>query len=221
MTVEFNIESDLKKFTKDFKGLAKKKIPLATAKALNKTAKGTVKALRAKTKKVFEGGAVSFTQQGFEHVFPAKANDLATVVKVKRLQNDYLKYQIEGGIRVPKKRAILGANQNTVKTYLTRQGNIKPSQRDALINDNQKFFKGKPKGINATEGIWERYGRSKSHPSGKRIRQVARYLKSGKYRPKFPFYVTGGQVFFGNNRGNFFRTFEKEMTKILAKAGYR
>ena len=221
MTVELNIESDLKEFTKDLKGLAKKKIPLATARALNKTAKGTVKALKSKTTKTFDKGAVPYTQRAFEHQFPAKPNDLSTVVKVKSKQNKYMKYQIEGGLRTPEKSVILGANENTVKTYITKQGNLKRTKISNIINDKQKFFKGKPKGINASEGIWERYGKSKSYPNGRRIRQIARYLKNGQYRPKFPFYQTGEQVFFGRNRGAFFRQFEKEMTKILAKAGYR
>ena len=223
MTVEFNIESDIKKFTKDFKGLQKKKIPQATANALNKTAKGVTKALSKKTTTTFKDGAVAFTQKGFEvpKWGKAKPNDLSAVVKVKRLQNDYLKYQIEGGTRTPKGRAILGANQNTVRTNLTKQGNLKRSTIQKLINDNEKYFKGTPKGSNGSEGIWERYGKTKAKPSGQRIRQIARYLKSGQYRPKFPFYQTGEQVFFGRNRGAFFRTFQKEMTKILAKAGYR
>ena len=57
--------------------------------------------------------------------------------------------------------------------------------------------------------------------SGRRIRQIARYLKNGQYRPRFPFYETGRQVMFAQEGGAFFRQFEKEMTKILAKAGYR
>ena len=227
MTVEFSIESDLKKFTKDFKGLQKKKIPQATANALNKTARGVVKALSSKTDKVFKDGAVAWTKRGFQHGTgfgnkgKATPKDLATIVKVKPQQNQYLKYQIEGGTRTPKGRAILGANQNTVRTNLTKQGNLKRNTIQKLINDNEKYFKGTPKGSNGSEGIWERYGKTKAKPSGQRIRQIARYLKSGQYRPKFPFYQTGEQVFFGRNRGAFFRTFQKEMTKILAKAGYR
>ena len=221
MTVSLNIESDLKKFTKDFQGLAKKKIPLATARALNKTAKGLVKNLGNRTDKTFKGGAVAFTKRAFEHQFPAKPKDLATIVKVRTLQNEYMKFQIEGGTRTPKGRAILGANQNAASTNLTKQGNLKRSTIQKLINDNDKYFKGKPKGGQGSEGIWERFGRSKTYPSGRRIRQIARYLKNGQYRPRFPFYETGRQVMFAQGRGGFFRQFEKEMTKILAKAGYR
>ena len=127
---------------------------------------------------VVRDGAVAFTQRGFEvpKWGKAKPKDLSAVVKVKRLQNDYLKYQIEGGTRTPKGRAILGANQNTVRTNLTKQGNLKRSTIQKLINDNEKYFKGTPKGSNGSEGIWERYGKTKAKPSGQRIRQIARYM---------------------------------------------
>lgn len=219
MTVEFNIESDIKKFTKDFTGLRKKEIPFATAMALNKTGRGLAKELGKRTNKYFEGGSVRFTQTGFEVPKWGRATkkDLATIVKPKPKQAKYLDYQIAGGRRTPSGvPEIQAVHENTTASILTKQGNITRGRYKSIKGNKDKYFLGVPKGFEEkSRGIWERYN------SNQNIRMVAKYIKSGQYRPLFPFYKIGEQVFFGRGRGAFFKTFQKEMINILAKKGYR
>jgi len=219
MSMDFSIESDIKKFTKDFTGLRKKEIPFATAMALNKTGKGISTELGKRTNKYFEGGSVRFTQTGFGIPYKgyAKKDHLVTVVAPKPKQAKYLNYQIAGGRRAPSGvPEIQAVHENTTAPILTKQGNITRGRYKSIKGNKDKYFLGVPKGRDDRSlGIWERYN------SNQNIRMVAKYIKSGQYRPLFPFYKIGEQVFFGRGRGAFFKTFQKEMIKILAKAGYR
>lgn len=222
MTATLSVKSNIAEWSKDLDSFGKKKVPMAMAKAINASADGLQKRYKNESKKRFIGGATPYTLKGFQRMRGrgrASAKDLSTLVLVQPDQNEYLKFQAEGGMRTPKGRSILGAGK--VSAALTKQGNLKRSVIDAIDKDKVKYFKGKPKGNQGSDGVWERYNKSKTYPSGRKIRQVARYIKGANYRPKFPFYKTGEQVVFGRGKGSLKKKFDREMIKILAKAGYR
>lgn len=79
--------------------------PFAAAKALTTTVQDIAKAMPEQTQRTFEGGAVQFTKAAFT-IKRAEKTDLTAMVKIKPRQAEYLRYQIEGGLRRPKRVAL-------------------------------------------------------------------------------------------------------------------
>ena len=220
MTVELNVVSNIKEFEKKLSKAQKVAVPTALAKGLNDTAKSYVKMAKVRADKDFDRGATAFTKRGFKHVYPAKAKDLSTVVMVLPDQANYLKFQIEGGTRLPKGKSILAANTN-IMTNLTKQGNLKRSVYNKIIENKERYFKGVPKGDHGSAGIWERYATSKKYSSGQKIRQVAAYIKHAQYKPMYPFYARGNEIMFGRGKNSFTVKFRRHLNDELRRRGIR
>jgi hypothetical protein len=198
--MQISIKADIKKLTRGLNDIQKKQIPFATSRALNDVARQAAsKTLRERADKVFEGGATSFTKSGFRYEKSNKKN-LTAKVFIDPARAEYMKFQIAGGTRFPKNRALMIP---TTHTRLNKFGNITRGTFNKLINDRSKYFSGIPKGMQgaANEGIWERYGRQTKARTGQKIRMVAKYRKRGQYQPKFPYADTVAGVVFGRKDG--------------------
>lgn len=200
--MQISVTSNIREVSRGLNRIQRKQIPFAASLALNDVAfeagpKGKV--LAEKADKTFKGGATRFTQRGFK-VKKATKRSLTAEVFVDERQAQYMRFQINGGTRFPLRNALL---ISTERTRLNRFGNITPATYKQIINNKQKYFKGVPKGKSGQnyEGIWERYGRSKRHPGGQRIRMVARYIDKAQYRPLFPFADTTQGVVFSQHSG--------------------
>ena len=216
--MKVDIQTNIKEVTKHLTLVQKKQIPFAAAQALNDTVFGLKKAMSSKADKTFEGGATSFTKRGFQ-VQKADKRDLVAELFIEKRRAEYMKKEIEGGIRKPNKNAITIANDKNYQGALTKAGNIRPTTINRYKNQSDKYFFGKPKGIaSAKEGIWERYGRAATgSTSGAKIRQVALFTKIGLYKPLFPFYTFGERVVTSPKSG-FKRKFEKRLRVALRYA---
>jgi hypothetical protein len=118
----------------------------AVASALTSTVRAVAGVMPAAVDAAFQGGAVPFTRQGF-YTVRAEKTKLTAYIGIKRLQAEYLAYQVEGGVRKPKRKALRlpGAVQ------LTAQGNLPSGAITKLV---QRARAGK----RATKALAKRVG---------------------------------------------------------------
>jgi hypothetical protein len=199
--MKIDVKTNIKEVTKGLTKIQKKQIPFATMLALNDTAFAVHKTMKAQTKQKFKH-ASNYTQKAFR-VEKAKKTNLTAIVYVDKTREDYFKLQVDGGIRTPKNSSIVIANKsnaNDIQQYPS--GNIKKGAYNKIKKNKDKYFFGKPKGNQGSEGIWERYGREATGTlSGAKIRQVAKLTKSGKYKALFPFEKIGRGIAFARKTG--------------------
>lgn len=107
----------------------------AVASALTETARSVAAAMPAEVAQAFKGGAVPFTRNAF-FVQSARKDKLTAVIGVKALQAEYLRWQIIGGVRKPKRTAL----RLPSVVQLTAQGNL-PSGTIAKLVQRAKAGK--------------------------------------------------------------------------------
>ena len=215
--MRIDVRDNIKEVTKGLSSIQKKQIPFATMLALNDTAFALHKTYKAQTKQKFDN-PTSFTQKGFR-VQKAKKTHLEAIVFVDKKRVDYMELQVDGGTRFPKKIAIIvpsSKNSNDLAKY--QSGNLTKGAVNKIKGQRDKYFFGKPKGNQGSEGIWERYGRSASGTSaGYRIRQVAKLTKMARYKSLFPFESIGNGIAFSRKNG-FDSAFAKRLRFALKTA---
>ena len=215
--MRIDVRDNIKEVTKGLSSIQKKQIPFATMLALNDTAFALHKTYKAQTKQKFDN-PTSFTQKGFR-VQKAKKTHLEAIVFVDKKRVDYMELQVDGGTRFPKKTAIIvpsSKNSNDLAKY--QSGNLTKGAVNKIKGQRDKYFFGKPKGNQGSEGIWERYGRSASGTSaGYRIRQVAKLTKMARYKSLFPFESIGNGIAFSRKNG-FDSAFAKRLRFALKTA---
>lgn len=205
-----SVKSNIDDVAKYLYGSQKNQIPFAASQALNTLAfKIAKQTMPQKADETFKGGATQFTKRGFNYKKSTKHNLVANVF-VSDAQAKYMMFMVEGGTRLPEKKAILVSTKNS---KLNSYGNIPRGTLQNMINDKSKYFKGIPKGMQGSvhEGIWERYGR------GKRIRMVAKYSGNAQYKPIFAFETFAEKVVFARSDG-FAPLFMKNLERALATA---
>ena len=199
--MRLSIKHNIDEVTKGMSSMQKKQIPFATMLALNDTAFDLQRVYKAQTKQKFDQ-PTKFTQTGFA-VQKAKKTDLTAIVFVTEKREDYMKLQVDGGVRHPKNKAIIIPNRsNSDELAKYRSGNLTKGAVNKIKKQKDKYFFGIPKGNQGSEGIWERYGRTATGSvSGARIRQVAKLSKQAKYKALFPWTSIGNGVAFSRSKG--------------------
>ena len=165
----------------------KKQIPFAAKNTLNELAYEIAREeLPAEARKIFEGGATSWTQRAFRFRKATKRK-LYAIVYLRDDTHDYLAFQIDGGIRLPNKKKILIPTDNI---RLNKFGNITKGKRQTLFDNDKKYFIGVPHGMKGERnfGIWERYPTTKKKTKSQKIRMVAKLTDRAKYKKKLKFY---------------------------------
>ena len=215
--MRISIKDNIKEVTKGMSSMQKKQIPFATMLALNDTAFALHKTYKAQTKQKFND-PTPFTQKGFK-VQKARKTHLEAVVFVTEKREDYMKLQVDGGTRHPKNTAIIvPSSKNSSDLSKYKSGNLTKGAVNKIKGQRDKYFFGKPKGNQGSEGIWERYGRtSTGSTSGAKIRQVAKLTKQAKYRALFPFDNIGKGIAFSRKKG-FDSNFAKRLRFALKTA---
>lgn len=220
--MKIDIRADIKEATKGLSRLEKKQIPFAASKTLNRLAKDLTKkrgsgVIGKATTQTFSKkkgkGATQFTQKNFFYKKSTKQN-LTAIVFWDDSNADYMKFQVFGGTRTPKRRSIVVPTKHSNK-HLNAFGNFKPSVLDEWFGGtNPKYFKGVPKGAKRqSDGIWERYGR-KTKRGGQKIRMVAAFKGNAQYRPLFPFAKVAEDYVFSRENG-FARQFRKNLEAAI------
>jgi hypothetical protein len=222
--MKIDLRSNIKEVSKGLTRTQKKQIPFAVSQTLNDLARDLTKTkqtgvLGKATAKKFDKktgkGATKFTQKNFFYDKSSKRSLTATVFWDDS-RADYMKFQVYGGTRLPKKRALKVPTKHS-KRFLDTFGNFKKGAIDEMMQDKSKFFSGSPKGAKKySEGIWERYGRSTKR-GGQKIRMVAAYQKDAQYKPLFPFGKIADTYVFSPKHG-FQRKFLKNLADAIADA---
>lgn len=193
----------------------------AVAVALTDTVKAVAQAMPAEVDKAFKGGAVPFTRQAF-YFKRATKDRLTAEVGIKRLQAEYLGFQIEGGQRRPKRQALRLPSVVT----LTQQGNLPPGAIGKLVarakagkrttkaqarrfgvSNELDLFYGEP-GDGRPAGIYKRV--NSSGVQHQLVPVVVMPKISARYEQRFDFY--------GIARREALATFEPNLHKAWARA---
>ena len=169
-----DISHNIKDVKKTLTRLQRKQIPFAAAKALTETARD---AQRAVTKQIpqkidrptrFTMNAIGFNR--------ANKRTLTSEVFVKPIQNKYLKYPIDGGVRTV---GGTGTGVPTKNKKLNQFGNI-PGRKGGLVKGKNQFIAT----IGSISGVWQRFG-GKKNPQ---VKLVVAFEKQVHYKKRLPFY---------------------------------
>jgi len=222
--MKISIKTNIAEVTKDLTRVQKKQIPFAASQTLNQLAfdltkrskKGELGKATATTFDKKKGkGATNFTQKNFFFKNSNKKNLTAWVFWDSN-NADYMKFQVAGGTRFPKRRAIAVSTKHS-KKHLDKYGNLRKGAIKEMIKDKENYFSGTPNGARSqSEGIWERYGRSTKR-GGKKIRKVVSYVDTASYRPLFPFVSIASNYVFGEN-GGLESKLRENLRRALAKS---
>ena len=190
-----SVKSNIDEVTKWTTNVQRKQIPFATSSAINKTLFQLRKEMMKQTVKKLDR-PTPFTQKGFL-VQTAKKTKLKGMLFIKQQVEDYLQYQIDGGIRSTGKNIPIPYKPNA---RLNKYGNI-IGKRTGLIKKNTQFF-GTVKGI---DGVWERQKKDN------RLKLIIGFTKTAAYEPKFPFYVIADKFVAANFDKNFAEKFAQAL----------
>jgi hypothetical protein len=105
MGAMIRIEDNIDDFWRRLSDVGRKQLPFAIAMALNDTAEDVVEAEEKGLEKHLDR-PTPYTRRAFYRRRASKSN-LRAEVGVKRVQAEYLRYQVDGGVRRPKGRAIV------------------------------------------------------------------------------------------------------------------
>ncbi len=200
MTVEINVTSDVKEWSKALTRLQKKQLPFATALSLTRTAQDASRSVTNQLPKKLDR-PTPFTRKaiGFKS---ANKRDLTAAVFVKDIQAGYLEKQIEGGRRVARGK---GFGVPTRNKRLNKFGNI-PGRRKGLARGKREFI-GTIRGVS---GVWQRTGGTRN-PG---LKLMVAFEKVVKYKKRLPFFkIVNGVV-----RSRFSKNFSSALQRALRTA---
>lgn len=146
-----------------------RQVPFATAKALTDTARDVQRAIVDQLPTVFDR-PTPFTQRGVGITYATKST-LTSRVFLRDIQREYLRIQVTGGTRSPKKVALVVPSGIDLNAY----GNIPRNKIKALLA-RKDVFSGKVRGVG---GIWQR--------TNGRLRLLVAYEPKATYERRFPF----------------------------------
>ena len=194
--MKIDVKTNIKEVTKDLSRTQKKQIPFATANAINATLFQLRKEMGKQTKKKLDN-PTPFTQRGFM-VEKASKLKLFGLLYLKDEVADYLKYQIDGGVRSGSKKFAIP----TSNARLNKYGNIPGKKSGVVKGKNQKILT-----INGMTGVYQTH-------KDKTVKLLIAFKDSANYKIKFPFYKIGQG--FINNKFN--KNFVDAMDKALKSA---
>lgn len=103
--MQLNITTNLDEVRRQFAGL-EKQVNFAASKALNDTAREVRKAIPAGLRKSLDRPTPFTAGEGATFVKPARRDNLVAEVLFKDRQASYMRFQVEGGVRRPTRRAL-------------------------------------------------------------------------------------------------------------------
>ena len=193
--MQIKIKDNIKEFSKGLNKFQKKQMPFATAQAINNTLFGLKKEMGKQTVKKLDR-PVPFTQRGFL-INKAKKTNQVGVLYIRPEVAEYLKYQIDGGVRSQATKIPVPILKNK---RLNKYGNI-AGKRSGLVKGSKEFI-GTIKGVT---GVW------KQQRKGQAPILLIKFHDSVRYDKKpFDFYKIGKM--YSKN------TFDKQLDKALRKA---
>ena len=168
--MDLGLRRDLDKVIGNLNRFERKQLPFATSLALNTVAADAQKRSQRRMR-IDLDKPTRFTLQGVA-VKRSTKRKLESAVYIKEIQAEYLKYQVEGGTRRPKNRAIVVP----VKVRLNKFGNIPRRKIKALLTRDDVFVVRESKAA----GIYQRM------KSGK-LKMLVAFEPKADYEKRFPF----------------------------------
>ena len=206
--MQIKIKDNIKEFTRGLNKFQKKQIPFATSMAINSTLFDMKKSNERKIDMIFDGGATRFTKQQFLFKKSTKQN-LVGFFYITKKGEEYLKYQIQGGIRTPNRRAM--AVPYTKNIRLNKFGNLSRAKKPRTLLDKPNVFSANIKGV---AGIYQR-GKYVKSIKNSRIKLLLAYEDQVNYKnPKYPFYETNSKI----ANKVFGRNFKRALKRAIATA---
>jgi hypothetical protein len=218
--MEVVIKSNIEQVTKNLSRIQRKQIPFATSMAINDTAFGLQKEIKRQmpikldrpTPWTISGVLVRKSKKTDleAYVYMAGARGLP---KSSLDRNQYIKYQVSGGTRHPKKRKIPVPYKN-IKA--NKYGSMPKGKVKSLIAKRDVFV-GNVKGI---DGIWQRghYDQSGAFYTTKgrasSVRLLVAFENNADYKPKLPYQ----RISEGYTAHKFEPNFRRALAKALASA---
>lgn len=175
MAVSFDARSNIEEVKRNLTSIQKKQIPFATSVALNKTAfdvreneqKGMDRQLDRPT---------PFTKRGVQ-VQKSTKRKLEASVFIEEKRAKYLKYQVYGGTRTPRRRVVMVPGDALARN---RYGNVPGWRRKrAQLLAKPGHFEANMRGVS---GIWRRKGKGRNN-----VELVVYYAPSAKYEQVYKF----------------------------------
>lgn len=187
--ISIQIKADTKRVKRFLSKVQKKQIPFATAKAITQTLNVAKKDVIKQLDKDIDR-PVPFTRRGFR-VDGANKKTLTGRLFILPKQNEYLKFQIFGGVRMPKgvSLALRPAKPGAGRIRLNRFGNIPPAQMARAQLAKGAFSAT----IGGVAGIWKAPTKTKSGKlrKGSRMQLLLAYERQAVYRPRYRFFERG------------------------------
>jgi len=195
--VQISFESNLREWTAAMTAFERQQLPFATALALTDTARNDVKPdIERQIDRVFER-PIEFTRRGVGYR-PANKSTLVSTVFIKDVQAGYLEIEEYGGVRTPKRRALVIPAGQKVNSY----GNLPRGTVKRLLA-RKDTFSGR---VNGVGGIWKR--------TRKGVKLLIAWEERAEYRPRFGFHETAMR----SASFNFARRFENAFNRALQTA---
>lgn len=206
--MRIEVKSDLDKLTARLNWIQRQQVPYAASVALNNVAVDVANAITAQMETKLDR-PTPFTLKAFQFrpgTFRGKRStkqNLEVVIEAAKIQGEYLRYQIEGGIRYPKQRAILVPSNKAPKN---QYGNLSRANRKRFVDGKGKYFTaGTREG--KTPGIYLRDSRENVEP-------MAFYVDRAEYDPRLP----TEKIAEGVVRSRFGNRFQDALNRALATA---
>lgn len=204
-----SVKSNIADVTKRLSKIQRKQIPFATSVALNDTAFGLQKEIKRQMPQKLDR-PTPWTISGVQVKKSTKKNLTAVVYmagadglpKQNADRNKYIKYQVNGGTRTPKKSKIPVPYTKNMK--LNKYGNMPRNKVKSLVA-RPDVFVGNVKGV---EGIWQRNKRNDS------IKLLVAFEPVAHYSKRLPFNRIGE----GFSMNKFTPNFTRALVRALASA---
>ena len=222
--MQVSVVSDLAKLKKGMTRQHREQMPFAVSNTLNAIAFEGRKHVQSQLKAKLDQ-PTPYTLRGVQVEKAHKKKALVAKIgfagkgfgkmQGENLPANYMKYQIAGGIRHPRKRTIMVPTKHQ-KT--NKFGNLAKTKYRSLIADKARYFAGvptegskggrKPRLGPEASGVWKRLG-----PGGNRrknIQMMIAFEQQADYKPRFLF----SEIVTKHVK----RTFQKEFQKAFQKA---
>lgn len=199
MTITVQIKSNEKELKKQLGLFKRKRLPEATAKAINNIGVKVVNAERSQLQKKLDR-PTPFTIKSIDMPtkFRAKPNDLSALVFIKPIAQKYLKYVYQGGIERPTKSKIFapvtsagGERTNKFGNLIGLKGKKLDNRKDLFLNNN---------------ALWKREG-----DGGLKLLAVAKnFIKHTKLLDFF-------KIGIGVIKNNYDKELDKQIRKVIRR----
>jgi hypothetical protein len=180
--MEASLKRDIDKVTRQLRGIARDQIPFATSLALNQVAKDGQRRAQRQMRLDLDR-PTPFTVRGVRHLRSNKRN-LYAEVYIQPDQAEYLKYQIRGGRRTPRNKAI----KVPVQIKLNKYGNIPRTKINTLLKSGKVFIASKydnnPRTKHLQPGIYRRVAK------GEQVQLLVAFENEAQYTKRYDFELT-------------------------------